>query len=99
MILIQAIMEKPRYIILDEPFDALDNKMKGTAKDLLEEAVREGATLIFTSYDPDAREFADVALQIENRGWSRDEQSICKEGGCPCIGHQQADSGSESLSE
>lgn len=61
-------MEKPRYIILDEPFDALDNKMKGTAKDLLEEAVREGATLIFTSHDPDAREFADVALQIENRG-------------------------------
>ena len=65
--LIQAIMEKPRYIILDEPFDALDNRMKDIAKGLLDEAVREGATLIFTSHEPDARTYADVALQIENR--------------------------------
>ena len=39
--LIQAIMEKPRYIILDEPFDALDNQMKDRGKGLLDEAVRE----------------------------------------------------------
>lgn len=65
--LIQAIMENPKYIILDEPFDALDIRMKQIAKQLLDQAVRNGSTLIFTSHDSDAIDFADISLQIENK--------------------------------
>lgn len=65
--LIQAIMEDPKYIILDEPFDALDLDMKAIAKSLLEEEIRKGATLIFTSHDSEAKDFADVSLKIQER--------------------------------
>ena len=65
--LIQAIMKDPKYIILDEPFDALDLDMKVTAKSLLEDEIRKGATLIFTSHDSEAKDFADVSLKITER--------------------------------
>lgn len=65
--LIQAIMEKPKYIILDEPFDALDQNMKQVAKKILDDAVRNGSTLIFTSHDSDADDFADITLHIKNK--------------------------------
>ena len=39
MRMIQAIMEKPKYLILDEPFDALDKKSQDVATKLLNKYV------------------------------------------------------------
>lgn len=69
MRLIQAIMEKPNYLILDEPFDGLDRDMKEMTKKIIDNYIAESSDrmLIFTSHDVSSLEFADVILKIENR--------------------------------
>ena len=49
MRLIQALMEKPKYLILDEPFDALDDDSKEALINLLNEL--KDITLIVVSHD------------------------------------------------
>ncbi len=65
--LIQALMEKPKYLILDEPFDGLDTDSVRIAKDLIQR-YSEGNTLIFISHNTeDMEELAECIYKIENR--------------------------------
>jgi ABC-2 type transport system ATP-binding protein len=54
MRLIQALMEDPRYLILDEPFDGLDLASKKILKKKLENYLKKsGNTLIYTNHEDD----------------------------------------------
>lgn len=66
MRMIQAIMEKPKYLILDEPFDALDKKSQDVATKLLNKYVESGNTLIFTSHNSQYEKFADIIFEIND---------------------------------
>ena len=73
MRLIQALVEKPDYMILDEPFDALDDTSRETAKQVLEE-YSENKTLIFTSHNQeDIDALATVIYQIDYHQLIRQE--------------------------
>lgn len=65
--LIQALMEKPKYLILDEPFDGLDAESVQIAKNLIRRYSEE-STLIFISHNvEDMEDLADNIYKIENR--------------------------------
>ncbi|NEM92399.1 ABC transporter ATP-binding protein [Galbitalea soli] len=49
--LAQALMERPKVLLLDEPFNALDTPSVDRAMDLLLDQKRSGTTIIFTSHD------------------------------------------------
>jgi ABC-type multidrug transport system ATPase subunit len=69
--LIQALMEKPKYLLLDEPFDGLDTEAKNIVKKLLEDYLSiEGNTLIFTNHEE------DIALENETVYVIRDHQIL-----------------------
>lgn len=65
--IIQAIMDQPLYLILDEPFDALDTNSKEIVKNLLETYINEHAnsTLIYTSHSETDETYADIIYRIE----------------------------------
>lgn len=42
MRIIQALMEAPKYLLSDEPFDGLDSTMKTVVKELINEIIRVG---------------------------------------------------------
>ncbi len=68
MRIIQAVMEKPAYLILDEPFDALDNKGMEIVIRVLDEYMKNGdRMLLFTSHMSETDGFADVVYEIEDR--------------------------------
>ncbi|MFQ6792655.1 ABC transporter ATP-binding protein [Thomasclavelia sp.] len=67
MRIIQALMDKPKYLILDEPFDALDHKSCNIVKELLNQHIQSGGTLIFTSHNAEFENFADDILELENK--------------------------------
>lgn len=68
MRLIQALMDQPRYLILDEPFNALDVKSKNTAKDYINKYLEEGddRILIYTSHTKEDDDFANQIILIDN---------------------------------
>ena len=53
MRIIQAVMEKPSYLILDEPFDALDNKGRAMVIDILNDYMKSGERTcpVYLSFD------------------------------------------------
>lgn len=67
MRLIQALMDNPEYLILDEPFDALDEKSKKVAIKLLSDYIKNDKTLIFTSHDKEDLDFADIVYEIKDK--------------------------------
>ena len=69
MRIIQAMMESPRILILDEPFDALDDMSKIAVKNLIDQylLIDENRVVIFTSHDSQMRDFADSVLLINNK--------------------------------
>lgn len=68
MRIIQVLMDQPNYLILDEPFDALDKKSKEVVKQLLNNYVheKEGRALVFTSHNEEIEEFADLVYEIND---------------------------------
>lgn len=66
MRIIQALMEKPKYLILDEPFDALDQKSQKQVIELLNQFVNEDNLLIFTSHNLEHENFADSIYEIND---------------------------------
>jgi len=65
--IIQALMENPDYLILDEPFDALDKKTQETVMQVLDKYIKEkDKTLIFTSHNSEYEKFADVIYELDN---------------------------------
>lgn len=68
MRLIQALMERPDYLILDEPFDGLDRLSKKIVIEMLDEYVEEtGCTLVFTNHGEEVFEIADVVYEIDDK--------------------------------
>lgn len=69
MRLIQALMDSPKYLILDEPFDALDTAMKKQVKQMLDDYLKEDRTrmLIYTSHIEDDEDYSDDILYLSDR--------------------------------
>lgn len=62
-----AIMEQPDIIILDEPFNALDEKSVGIVKQLISKEKSRGALIILACHDfSSLHELSDVFYEIEN---------------------------------
>lgn len=66
MRIVQAIMDKPKYIILDEPFDALDLKSQEKVLNILDNYVDENKLLIYTTHSMQHEKIADKIYEIEN---------------------------------
>lgn len=63
----QAIMEKPELIILDEPFNGLDEDGVTVVRNILLNLKAEGKTLIITSHNKeDIDMLCDVVYKLEN---------------------------------
>lgn len=66
--LAQAFMEHPEVLLLDEPFNALDQRSVGIVNEMLEEERSKGTTVIFTSHESrDVEANSDVVFEIRNR--------------------------------
>lgn len=64
--LCQALMEKPEVLLLDEPFNALDEKTVSVVKARLHDLHDQGVTLVLTSHNAeDLDEFATASLVLE----------------------------------
>ena len=50
LVLISALLHKPRLLILDEPFVGLDPKAAKTLKDIMKEITKDGAMIFFSSH-------------------------------------------------
>ncbi len=66
--IIQALMDEPRFLILDEPFDSLDRSVKKELLDYLDLYLneKEERQLIFTSHDDNDSFFADEIYELDN---------------------------------
>ncbi len=63
----QAIMENPDVLLLDEPFNALDETSCETVKQLLLEQKKRGASIVVVSHALDyVREYCDSTYKITN---------------------------------
>jgi ABC-2 type transport system ATP-binding protein len=69
MRIIQALMDEPKYLILDEPFDALDQDSKNSLKNYLNKYLSENINrqLIFTSHEEEDDSFAQEIVFINNK--------------------------------
>lgn len=64
--IIQALMEAPRLLILDEPFNALDQDSVEILRGLLLQYKKEGRLIILTSHHPeDIKSVCDVTIRLE----------------------------------
>ena len=62
----QAIFEKQKLILLDEPTNALDEKGVGLIYDIIREEREKGAVIVIaTHHKEDLEELCDVVLKIE----------------------------------
>lgn len=76
MRIIQAVMDDPKYLILDEPFDALDETAKKTVRDYLNHYLKEDKNrmLIYTSHSEADDVFADEIYCIDNYQVKKNEK-------------------------
>ncbi|MEO8527990.1 MAG: ABC transporter ATP-binding protein [Pseudolysinimonas sp.] len=66
--LIQAVMERPDVLILDEPFNALDTSSRARATSVLRGHLKGGGTLVFTShYESEVSDLADEVYSIDTQ--------------------------------
>lgn len=66
MRLVQALMDKPKYLIVDEPFDALDLKSQEKVVNMLNDFMNKDKTLIFTTHNSEYEKFADEIYEIKD---------------------------------
>lgn len=68
MRIIQALLDKPKYLILDEPFDALDKKSKKIVKELLNTYISKtkDSQILYTSHSEVDDDFADEIIEIKD---------------------------------
>ena len=63
----QAIMEKPKCIILDEPFNGIEEESVKKIKKKILELKKNGALIIITSHiKDDIFELSDIIYQFDN---------------------------------
>lgn len=62
----QAIMEDPKLLILDEPFNGLDKKGAAEVCDLLEELREQGKTILLAAHNlPDMNVLCDTVCEMD----------------------------------
>lgn len=65
--LAQALVEHPEVLVLDEPFDALDQASVERVKLILREEQEKGTTIVFTSHRAvDISDLADRVLHLDD---------------------------------
>ncbi len=64
--IIQAIMEDPKIIILDEPFNGLDKKSHQQMINILKKIKKEKIIIIASHIEKDINELCDIVYEIEN---------------------------------
>ena len=65
--IIQALMEEPKLLILDEPFNTLDEESVIILKDILIKFKQQGALIIITSHNKeDHEQLSDQIFEIKN---------------------------------
>ena len=70
--LVQAFMEKPKIMILDEPMNGLDKKSVHAVEELLKQFVRDGGTLLMTSHiEQQLNSCCDIMYEMEDAGFTR----------------------------
>ena len=62
---IQAFLDKPKYLILDEPFDAVDKKSKLAMLQILEAYIDDTRALIYTTHSIDYQKFATKTYRMD----------------------------------
>ncbi|MDE8157195.1 ATP-binding cassette domain-containing protein [Erysipelothrix rhusiopathiae] len=66
--IIQAFMEQPNLVLLDEPFNALDKRSTMVLVDLIKRYINEDRIIIFTSHDyQHIEQLADTVLTIQDK--------------------------------
>ncbi|WP_323615829.1 ABC transporter ATP-binding protein [Erysipelothrix rhusiopathiae] len=66
--IIQAFMEQPNLVLLDEPFNALDKRSTMVLGDLIKRYINEDRIIIFTSHEYQHIEhLADTVLTIQDK--------------------------------
>lgn len=64
----QAIMEEQDILLLDEPFNALDDESHQKMLDLVKALQKEGKTILITSHnDDDIKYLCDIIYKIKNQ--------------------------------
>lgn len=64
--IVQAFMENPKYLILDEPFNALDKGSVYIVERMIETAKKKGKTILLTSHDErNINKLCDVVYEME----------------------------------
>ncbi|HXG11205.1 MAG TPA: ATP-binding cassette domain-containing protein [Gemmataceae bacterium] len=53
VLLLRALVKRPPVLILDEPFQGLDDRLIGRARDWLDHCLRPDQTLLFVSHHPE----------------------------------------------
>ena len=67
----QAIMERPRYLILDEPMNGLDTQGMEDVRELLQKQKETGVTVILASHSmEDIRLLCDTVHRLFNKKYS-----------------------------
>ena len=81
LLIIQALMEEPELLLLDEPFNALDDKTKAKFTEYLI-ANKAGKIIIVTSHYPsDIESICDVVIGLKNGKIKESDKEIGKETG------------------
>lgn len=73
----QAVMENPKILILDEPFNGLDKEGVVDMRNLLHEKKKQGITILMASHnESDIGELCDETFELE-KGSVVDEEKKC----------------------
>lgn len=62
----QAIMEYPKILLLDEPFNGIDNESVSKIKKYLYSIKKDTIIIIATHYKEDIDNFCDILIKLEN---------------------------------
>ena len=62
----QAIMEYPKILLLDEPFNGIDNESVSKIKKYLYSIKKDTIIIIGTHYKEDIDNFCDIIIKLEN---------------------------------
>lgn len=75
----QAIMEKPKYLLLDEPFNGLDDSGREMLYQILKEEKQRGTTIIISHhYKNELEDVCDVLLEVKQGKIISESQVINK---------------------
>ncbi len=71
--LLRALVQQPRFLLLDEPTAALDPASRDAVEQLLRRQREQGMGLLLVSHDADqAQRLADIHLRLDEQGLRED---------------------------